>query len=164
MTPVTGWIIATCWLRRIPIPPFPMHVSTTPRTFSLFHPSDVEQSVCGRTLLTTTAAGRIWWQSWRANDALTRNMRKSVLIQGASIAGPALAYWLARYGYAVTIVERSSGLRRGGYGVDVRGTAIEVAKRMEVLNEVKAADTCVRGVDFVDASGNAVAQLHEAAV
>jgi 2-polyprenyl-6-methoxyphenol hydroxylase-like FAD-dependent oxidoreductase len=91
-------------------------------------------------------------------------MKRSVLISGASIAGPALAYWLDRYGYAVTIVERSPGLRPGGYGVDVRGVAIEVVKRMDVLDEVKAADTGMRGVDFVDTNGNVIVQLHEAAV
>ena len=30
---------------------------------------------------------------------------KKVLISGASVAGPALAYWLGRYGYDVTVVE-----------------------------------------------------------
>ncbi len=91
-------------------------------------------------------------------------MEKRVLIEGASIAGPALAYWLNRYGYSVTIVECSPSLRPGGYGVDVRGTAIEVAQRMDLLDEVKAANTLIRGVDFVDASGNVAVQLHEAAV
>ena len=32
---------------------------------------------------------------------------RSVLISGASIAGPALAYWLHRYGFRTTIVERA---------------------------------------------------------
>jgi 2-polyprenyl-6-methoxyphenol hydroxylase-like FAD-dependent oxidoreductase len=30
---------------------------------------------------------------------------RSVLISGASIPGPALAYWLDRYGFEVTVVE-----------------------------------------------------------
>jgi 2-polyprenyl-6-methoxyphenol hydroxylase-like FAD-dependent oxidoreductase len=92
------------------------------------------------------------------------NVKERVLISGASIAGPALAYWLDRYGYAVTVVERSPGLRSGGYGVDVRGAAIDVARLMGVLDEVKAADTRIDGVDFVDASGHVAARLHEAAV
>jgi 2-polyprenyl-6-methoxyphenol hydroxylase-like FAD-dependent oxidoreductase len=91
-------------------------------------------------------------------------MKQTVLIQGASIAGPALAYWLDRYGYAVTLVERSPGLRPGGYGVDVRGAAIEVVKRMGLLDQVKDADTGIRGVDFVNSDGSVAAQLHEAAV
>ncbi|WP_405183548.1 NAD(P)-binding protein [Nocardia sp. NBC_01377] len=31
-----------------------------------------------------------------------------ILISGASIAGPVLAYWLSRYGFRVTVVERTS--------------------------------------------------------
>jgi 2-polyprenyl-6-methoxyphenol hydroxylase-like FAD-dependent oxidoreductase len=58
---------------------------------------------------------------------------RSVLISGASIAGPALAYWLDRYGFDVTVVERASAVRSGGYPIDIRGTAIEVIRRMGLL-------------------------------
>ena len=33
---------------------------------------------------------------------------RNILISGASVAGPALAYWLRRYGFNVTIVERAA--------------------------------------------------------
>ncbi|KZM71350.1 hypothetical protein AWN90_00810 [Nocardia terpenica] len=46
---------------------------------------------------------------------------QTVLISGASVAGPALAYWLRRYGYAVTVVERASALRAGGQAIDFKG-------------------------------------------
>ena len=52
---------------------------------------------------------------------------RSVLISGASIAGPTLAFWLDRYGFDVTVVERASAVRNGGYPIDIRGTAIDVA-------------------------------------
>jgi 2-polyprenyl-6-methoxyphenol hydroxylase-like FAD-dependent oxidoreductase len=52
-----------------------------------------------------------------------------VLISGASIAGPALAFWLARYGADVTVVESAPALRTGGQLVDVRGTARGVLDR-----------------------------------
>jgi 2-polyprenyl-6-methoxyphenol hydroxylase-like FAD-dependent oxidoreductase len=38
---------------------------------------------------------------------------RSVLISGASIAGPTLAYWLDRYGFEVTVVERAPAVRSG---------------------------------------------------
>ena len=63
---------------------------------------------------------------------------KTVLISGASIAGLTLAYWLNRYGWKVTIVEISKGLRRGGSPIDVRGDAIGVAKEMGILEKIKA--------------------------
>ena len=37
-----------------------------------------------------------------------------VLISGASVAGPALAYWVVRVGCKLTIVERASSLRLAG--------------------------------------------------
>ncbi|WP_080055839.1 FAD-dependent monooxygenase [Spirosoma aerolatum] len=64
--------------------------------------------------------------------------KKQVLISGASIAGLTLAYWLNKYGYRVTIVEISSGLRRGGSPIDVRGEALDVARQMGILEKIKA--------------------------
>lgn len=65
-------------------------------------------------------------------------MKKQVLISGASIAGLTLAYWLNKYGYSVTIIEITKGLRRGGSPIDVRGEALQVAKEMGILEQVKA--------------------------
>ncbi len=65
-------------------------------------------------------------------------MKNQILISGASIAGLTLAYWLNRYGYEVTIVEISPGLRRGGSPIDVRGEALEVAREMGILEKIKA--------------------------
>jgi len=45
----------------------------------------------------------------------------NILVSGASIAGPAVAYWLCRLGHDVTVVERAKSLRAGGYAVDIRG-------------------------------------------
>ncbi|RUR13721.1 FAD-dependent monooxygenase [Legionella sp. km772] len=60
---------------------------------------------------------------------------KRVLISGASIAGPALAYWLNHYGFEVTIVEQADSLRLGGYKIDIRGKAVEVMKKMALYQE-----------------------------
>ncbi|GAA2620282.1 FAD-dependent monooxygenase [Actinomadura fulvescens] len=79
---------------------------------------------------------------------------RDVLISGASIGGPALAYWLVRYGFNVTIVELTPGLRVGGQAIDVRGPALEVAERMGVLDEIRAKRVQMRGMSMVDADGN----------
>jgi 2-polyprenyl-6-methoxyphenol hydroxylase-like FAD-dependent oxidoreductase len=84
---------------------------------------------------------------------------RSVLISGASIAGPALAYWLDRYGFDVTVVERAPSVRVGGYPIDIRGTAIEVIKRMGLLRQVEAAHIASRTITFVDAVGHTVGTL-----
>jgi len=60
-----------------------------------------------------------------------------VLISGAGIAGPTLAYWLAHYGFQPTIVESAAHLRTGGYLIDFWGAGFDVADRMNLLEEVR---------------------------
>lgn len=55
-----------------------------------------------------------------------------VLIAGAGIAGPTLAYWLFRAGHEVTLVERAPELRRGGSLVDFWGAGFDLAERMGI--------------------------------
>src|SRR5215472_13834550 len=77
----------------------------------------------------------------------------SVLISGAGIAGPALAYWLTRAGIEVTIVERAATPRPGGQAVDIRGAARDVVERMGLLGAIKAAGLDEHGFAFVDERG-----------
>jgi 2-polyprenyl-6-methoxyphenol hydroxylase-like FAD-dependent oxidoreductase len=65
-----------------------------------------------------------------------------VLISGASIAGPVLAYWLHRYGFEVTVVERAPALRKtGGHAVDLFRPAMEISEKMGVLPRIEARAT-----------------------
>ncbi|MFI5590705.1 FAD-dependent monooxygenase [Amycolatopsis sp. NPDC051758] len=75
---------------------------------------------------------------------------RRVLISGASVAGPALAFWLRRYGFTPTVVERAPRLRDGGYAVDFRGASLDVLDRMGLLGEVRAAATGMGEVTYVD--------------
>ncbi len=84
---------------------------------------------------------------------------RTVLISGASIAGPALAHWLRRYEFTPTVVERAPALRTGGYKIDLRGVAVTVAQRSGILDEVRRHASDVRGATFVDSSGRRVADL-----
>ena len=62
-----------------------------------------------------------------------------VLVSGASIAGPVLAYWLNRRGVEVTVVEKAPALRKtGGHAIDLIGPAMEIAEKMGVANRVHA--------------------------
>ncbi|GBR11157.1 FAD-dependent monooxygenase [Acetobacter oeni] len=85
--------------------------------------------------------------------------RRSVLISGASIAGPALAFWLERYGFAVTVVERAATVRTGGYPIDVRGTAVDVIEEMGLLPQVRAAHVHSRAMTFVDGKGGVIGSV-----
>ncbi|MGZ0149854.1 FAD-dependent monooxygenase [Kribbella sp. WER1] len=76
-----------------------------------------------------------------------------VLIVGASIAGPALAWWLNSYGYQVTVVERAPALRTGGYKIDIRGAAIDVVERMGLKTVLEGLETDMRFMSFVNGAG-----------
>lgn len=75
---------------------------------------------------------------------------KKVLISGASIAGPALAYWLARQGMDVTVVEKAPAFRDGGQTIDVRGAGRVVVQRMGLEALIRANSTQEQGIAFVD--------------
>src|SRR5580693_5251438 len=65
-----------------------------------------------------------------------------ILISGASISGPVLAYWLTRYGFEVTVVERAPALRKtGGHAVDLFRPAMEISEKMGVLPKIEAQAT-----------------------
>ena len=82
-----------------------------------------------------------------------------VLIAGASIAGPGLAFWLNRYGWRTTVVERAPAFRDGGQNVDVRGAGREVLRRAGLEDTVKAATTGEQGTRFIGAGGVIVAEF-----
>ena len=58
---------------------------------------------------------------------------RTILISGAGIAGPTLAYWLLRHGFTPTIVEHAPAPRTGGYMIDFWGVGYDVAERMGLL-------------------------------
>ncbi|OXM69041.1 FAD-dependent monooxygenase [Amycolatopsis vastitatis] len=78
---------------------------------------------------------------------------RTALISGAGVAGPTLAYWLARAGFRPTVVERAAGLRSSGSPVDVRGPAARVADRMGITAKLREASTSARSLKFVDDAG-----------
>lgn len=76
-----------------------------------------------------------------------------VLISGAGIAGPTLAFWLAHYGFKPTIVEAAPRLRTGGYLIDFWGAGFDIADRMGLLAEIGSKGYRVREVRIVNQSG-----------
>lgn len=86
-------------------------------------------------------------------------MTKRALITGASIAGPALAFWLNRYGWETTVVERSPEPRTGGQNIDIRGAARETVRRAGLDDVIRAATTGELGTRFVRADGSTAAEF-----
>jgi 2-polyprenyl-6-methoxyphenol hydroxylase-like FAD-dependent oxidoreductase len=81
------------------------------------------------------------------------------LVSGAGIAGPTLAYWLARHGWQVTLVERAGALRSGGNPVDVRGPAVPVAERMGLMPRLRESATHATAMRVFGPSGRTIARL-----
>ncbi|MFG1791762.1 FAD-dependent monooxygenase [Nocardia sp. NPDC049149] len=85
---------------------------------------------------------------------------QSVLISGASVAGPALAYWLDRYGFDVTVIERAPALRQGGQAIDFKGhTQFTVLERMGILDDVNERRTGTTDTIYVDDNGKQLAVM-----
>ena len=84
---------------------------------------------------------------------------QSILISGAGVAGPALAFWLGRAGWQVTVVERAPDLRTGGQAVDLRGAGRTVMERMDLLSGARELSVDQRGFALVDGRGRITARM-----
>ncbi|MCJ1385490.1 hypothetical protein MMC17_008613 [Xylographa soralifera] len=83
-----------------------------------------------------------------------------VLVVGASIAGPTAAYWLAKAGANVTIIERFPKLRTNGQSIDIRTAGVTVMRKMLGMEPaVRAKTTQVEGISFVRANGRPYATI-----
>lgn len=83
-----------------------------------------------------------------------------ILISGASIAGPTLGYWLTEYGFDVEIVERSSEVRGGGYPIDLRGSAMDVAERMGMTASLRKAHLDIGKLTLFDRDGETIVAVN----
>lgn len=80
-----------------------------------------------------------------------------VLISGASVAGPTLAFWLHRYGFDVTVVEKAAGIRPGGQAVDFKGRIHKtVLERMGILDAVTLASVPDNDGAIVNSKGRKI--------
>ncbi len=79
-----------------------------------------------------------------------------ILISGAGIAGPTLAYWLTHFGFKPAIIEAAPRLRAGGYLIDFWGAGFDIADRMGLLPEISSKGYKVREVRVVNQSGKRI--------
>src|SRR2546421_1875427 len=89
---------------------------------------------------------------------------KNILISGASIAGPTLAYWLKRSGFTPTVIERAPQLRGGGYPVDVRFEAVQVAKLMGIWPRLQQEQTTLGEMSFINERSQRISRVNIQAV
>jgi 2-polyprenyl-6-methoxyphenol hydroxylase-like FAD-dependent oxidoreductase len=88
-------------------------------------------------------------------------MPGSVLVSRAGVAGSCLAWWLDRYGYAVTLVEQAPEPRTGGYVIDFWGLGYDVAEKMGVLDELRRHDLKVQEFRIVNREGRRISGFNQ---
>jgi 2-polyprenyl-6-methoxyphenol hydroxylase-like FAD-dependent oxidoreductase len=84
---------------------------------------------------------------------------KSVLIVGAGIAGPTLAYWLRQRGFEPVLVERAPSFREGGYMIDFWGVGFDVAEQMKLIPRIRGVGYVIDQIRFVNENGAATSEM-----
>ncbi len=83
-----------------------------------------------------------------------------ILVVGAGIAGPAVCYWLQKFGFTPTLIEKSASVRKGGQALDLRGVATGLAKQMGIYSDICAMRTQIECGRHVDTEGNLLHEEH----
>lgn len=76
-----------------------------------------------------------------------------IIINGAGIAGPTLAYWLRKAGHEVVLVEAAPQLRTGGYVIDFGLVGYDIAEKMGLIPRLQELGYKVRELRLVDRQG-----------
>jgi 2-polyprenyl-6-methoxyphenol hydroxylase-like FAD-dependent oxidoreductase len=96
---------------------------------------------------------------FKSTPAASSRLTMRVLISGAGVAGPTLAWFLARTGARVTVVEKSRKLLPHGQNVDLQGSAVTAVRKMGLLDEVRRCNTKETGTQFIDLDGKPFASF-----
>ena len=94
----------------------------------------------------------------------TLSKTKKILVVGASIAGPALCYWLKKFGFLPTLIEKNTLLRQGGFPVDIRGIAVDAVKQMGIYQKIVDKRTQLKSQCYIDVNGNTLSKSENEAV
>lgn len=89
---------------------------------------------------------------------MSKNIK--ILVIGAGIAGPAMCYWLKRFGFSPVLIEKSTSIRKGGQALDVRGIATHIAREMGIYDQICDMRTRIECGRFVDSNGNVLHEEH----
>lgn len=82
-----------------------------------------------------------------------------ILVSGAGIAGPAVCYWLKKFGFNPSLIEKAPAIRRGGQPLDLRGVTTALARKMGIYDKVCAQRTTIACGRFVDTQGNVIHEV-----
>jgi 2-polyprenyl-6-methoxyphenol hydroxylase-like FAD-dependent oxidoreductase len=82
---------------------------------------------------------------------------RTVLISGAGIAGPTLAFWLKAGGFEPVLIEHAPTLRTGGYVIDFWGLGYDIAERMGLAQDIHRVGYHMRELRIVGERGERLA-------
>lgn len=85
---------------------------------------------------------------------MSKNIK--ILVIGAGIAGPAVCYWLKRFGFSPVLIEKYASIRKGGQALDVRGIATHIAREMGIYDRICEMRTRIECGRFVDTAGKVI--------
>jgi 2-polyprenyl-6-methoxyphenol hydroxylase-like FAD-dependent oxidoreductase len=88
-------------------------------------------------------------------------MNHKILVIGAGVAGPTVCYWLKKYGFNPTLIEKSKQLRTGGYDIDIRGIALDIVKKMDIYDSICAKRTSLLSTRYVGADGQTLSEEYD---
>lgn len=83
-----------------------------------------------------------------------------ILVSGIGIAGPAVCYWLQRFGFSPILIEKADAIRQGGQALDVRGVATSLARKMDIYDKICEKRTRIACGRYVDAAANVLHEEH----
>lgn len=89
------------------------------------------------------------------------DLKTNILVIGAGIAGATVCYWLKKYGFSPTLIERSRQPRVGGYDIDVRGSALGIVKKMGLYEDLCKKRTSLLSTRYVNADGRTLAEEYD---
>ncbi|WP_315791159.1 FAD-dependent monooxygenase [Fischerella sp. JS2] len=86
-------------------------------------------------------------------------MNTNILISGAGIAGLTLAYWLQKFNFNPTLLEKRSDLKDEGFMIDFYGSGFDIAEKMGILNQLQAKHYPISELKFINSQGKTQATL-----
>jgi hypothetical protein len=113
--------------------------------------SAVGAGTIGGNMLTDTVPSDL--NSVYTDTVRPTEVRMRIIINGAGIAGPTLAYWLRKAGYEVVLVEAAPQLRTGGYVIDFGSVGYDIAEKMGLIPRLRELGYQVGETRFVDRNG-----------
>jgi hypothetical protein len=81
-----------------------------------------------------------------------------ILVVGGGPAGSTTAFFLAKAGFRVTVIERST-IAPYGQGIDITGPAVDIVKKMGLLEKIKASTTGESGFAMLDDAGKEIGSV-----